>query len=196
MIQSTLETKFNPPSIKKVEFVEMTHDGSEKEIVISYPSYSHPNSPPHYCHYFLPRAGFDYCSCPGDYKQDTTCWHIRFRPLVIKLFMNREPPCEDWQGLFELYGAHTKMEIQYYLWEKCQFKSTFTADDIMDLEIFDFEGNLKDRRVKGGAFLDLRNSEVIEKTGLTRTTNPEQHAAVITVWRWNQRNARRYFGLA
>lgn len=173
-MQTTLGMRFENLRTKRIEFVESL--SSEHELVISFPSFS--TSTIHYCHYKLPHAGYDYCSCPGDSKPIYNCWHIKYRPLILKLFLNHDLSKRDFMEFFETVGAFDLNQCCIYIINLMRSKNKpISALDLNDLSI-----NRTTRRIVGSAFLRLKKLGIIQEERGYAHGDSKQNARHMKLW--------------
>lgn len=58
------------------------------EIAIGFPSWHDPNKT-NETHYFIGDKSRDFCKCTGAGKFKVRCWHLKYRPVILKMFLNQ-----------------------------------------------------------------------------------------------------------
>jgi len=136
------------------------------------------------CRYFIGDKSRDYCLCDGAKKYHKRCWHLAWRPIILKAFMNRkEADNTSWLENIELYGMHSVEQIAGYIRALLEFQEEVSQADLLDLELVDYKGENIDRRRIGVAFLNLMKFGEIEKAGQTYAQYARRKGGKTFVWR-------------
>lgn len=151
-------------------------------LTIEFPSW-HDKNRVNLCHYFIDDKSQDFCLCDGALKYHKRCWHLAYRPIVLKAFMNRkEGDNEDWLTHIELYGAHSVEKIAEYIRDMLWFQAEVSQVDILDLELIDYKGELVDRRRIGAAFLKLYRAGEIKPLRQVVAQYAKRKGGKVYVW--------------
>jgi len=181
MKETTLEQFTPAPSRKSVELLGIEDDA----LVIAFPSWHDPKER-NVTRYHLKESRKDLCNCTASERFKKRCWHLKFRPIIIKLFRSRRPENLNWLEQLELYGSRTIDEIEFYIVCLLDQQDEVWQGDITDLELIDGHGQPLDRRIIGPAFLRLHNKGIIEHAHRRRAEYKTRSGGM--VWVWKRRN--------
>ena len=152
-------------------------------VMIGFPSWSNP-SQLNVCHYFIKDPTKDFCLCDGAEKFKKRCWHLKYRPIILKAFMNRKLGDDmSWLTNIELYGTHSIEQIKSYIMALLDEQPEVSQVDLLDLELLDYDGEPIDRRRIGVAFKLLNDSGDIEALRQISAQYSNRKGGKIWVWK-------------
>ena len=164
-----------------LEFVKMDKDIGC--ITIAFPSWHAPDRKS-LCHYFFDDSKRDFCLCDGALKYGKRCWHLAWRPIIVKAFLNRKLDDDTgWLTNIELYGAHTVEKIAQFIADMLDFQEEISQVDLLDLELRDHNGEPVDRRRIGPAFQTLRDEGIIEPVREVVAQYARRKGGKVYVWK-------------
>lgn len=151
-------------------------------LLIGFPSW-HDSLRTDYCHYFFKGRARDFCLCDGAEKYHKRCWHLAWRPIILKAFMNRKEGNDtSWLTNIELYGAHTVEKIAQFIMDMLEFQTEISQVDLIDLELIDYEGEPVDRRRIGVAFQKLERAGEIKPLRQAVAQYAKRKGGKVFVW--------------
>ena len=164
--------------------LELVDNNKELELLtIGFPSW-HDFGKVNLCHYFIQDSNRDFCLCEGAEKYHKRCWHLAWRPIILKAFLNRK--LEDdttWLTNIEIYGAHSVSKIGEYIISLLDWQPEVSQVDLLDLELRDYEGEPVDRRRIGVAFQLLHKFGEIEAVRQITAQYSKRKGGKVYVWR-------------
>jgi hypothetical protein len=165
-------------TLRLVEFNE-----DIQEIAIGFPSWRDPNKV-NICHYFIENRQKDFCLCDAFERYKKRCWHIKWRTIVLKAFLNRVlGDDQSWLNNIELYGARSVTTIAEYIMALLDEQEEVSQVDLLDLELVDYRGEPQDRRRIGPAFKILYDTGAIEPSRQVVAQYAKRKGGKIYVWR-------------
>jgi len=158
-------------------------DNELQIVMIGFPSWSKPDEI-NVCHYFLKDRTKDFCLCEGAERFKKRCWHLKYRAIILKAFLNRKlGDDKSWLENIELYGSHSIEQIKSYIMALLDEQPEVSQADLLDLELLDYDGEPIDRRRIGVAFKLLSDEGYIEPVRQMSAQYSKRKGGKIWVWR-------------
>lgn len=177
--QLNIEAFQETPEAKVIELIERT----ETKLVIAYPSFSNPKKR-NLCEYILADHTKDKCNCISNDFHHKRCWHLRYRPVALKLFVKYQHTSKDnnWLEKIELYGGGTVDQIEYYLRSLLFVQDKIWQGDVLDLDLRDENDEPINRKMIGAAFIRLKNQGLIISIGRKPAQYKTRKGGLVNVW--------------